>query len=80
MGAAKPESREVSREEAEAFANERGWLYFEASALSGAHVRDAFYLLACTVMNNLLERDPKNLINTPKLTQTPPSKMAACCS
>ena len=26
-------------------------------------MRDAFYLLACTVMNRLLESDPKNLVN-----------------
>ena len=75
-----PDAREVPSDEAQGFANEKGWLYFETSAKLGLHVRDAFYLLACTVMNNLLERDPKNLINTPKLTQTPPSKMAACCS
>ena len=50
--------------EAAAFAEEHGWLYFETSAKSGYHVRDAFYLLACTVMNRLLESDPKNLINS----------------
>ncbi len=57
------EARRVGREEAEDFAANHGWLYFETSALSGVHVRDAFYLLACTVMNRMLENDPKNLIN-----------------
>jgi hypothetical protein len=56
--------RQVSTDEAQALADEHGWLYFETSAKSGFHVRDAFYLLACTVMNRLIEKDPKNLINT----------------
>lgn len=59
-----PEARTVPEDEAAAFAEEHGWLYFETSAKSGYHVRDAFYLLACTVMNRLLESDPKNLINS----------------
>ena len=57
------EDRQVSTDEAQQFAESHGWLYFETSAKSGVHVRDAFYLLACTVMNKLLESDPKNLIN-----------------
>ena len=55
--------REVSDEEAINFAEQSGWLYFSASAKSGLHVRDAFYLLACTVMNRLNESDPKNVLN-----------------
>jgi len=58
------DERQVSTDEAQALADEHGWLYFETSAKSGFHVRDAFYLLACTVMNRLIEKDPKNLINT----------------
>ena len=57
------EERQVAMDEAQAFAEARGWLYFETSAKFGVHVRDAFYLLACTVMNRLNEADPKNLIN-----------------
>ena len=30
-------------------------------AVLGLHVRDAFYLLTCEVMNNLIEADPRNL-------------------
>ena len=56
-------ARQVSQEEAQSFSEANGWLYFETSAATGVHVRDAFYLLACTVMNKLLESDPKNLIN-----------------
>ena len=52
-----------SAAEAEAYAESEGWLYFETSAMTGLHVRDAFYLLACTVMNRLNEADPKNMIN-----------------
>ena len=53
--------RMVSDAEAQALADEHGWLYFAASAKSG--VQDAFYLLACTVMNRLIESDPKNILN-----------------
>ena len=55
--------RMVSDAEAQALADEHGWLYFATSAKSGVHVRDAFYLLACTVMNRLIESDPKNILN-----------------
>ena len=61
------DERQVPNDEAQGFASEKGWLYFETSSKLGLHVRDAFYLLACTVMNRLNERDPKNLINSPKL-------------
>ena len=40
-----------------------GYLHFETSAKSGVMVRDAFYLLACTVMNAKLEADPANAAN-----------------
>jgi len=74
------EDRQVSTEEAREFAESRGWLYFETSAKSGAHVRDAFYLLACTVMNRLLESDPKNLINDKvDIKGKGPSGKAGCC-
>ena len=36
---------------------------FETSAKSGVMVRDAFYLLACEVMNAKLEADPANAAN-----------------
>ena len=43
-----------------ALAEKLGYLHFETSAKSGVMVRDAFYLLACTVMNAKLEADPAN--------------------
>lgn len=77
------DSRSVRAEEGEAVACEEGWDYFETSAKSGANVHDAFYLLACNVMNRLLESDPKNLINEPALAlQGQPTKGAKkgnCC-
>ena len=116
-------------DEAEAFAAQSGFLYFETSALTGVHVRrspsdsprirfnardshetslpqpppapatsnlrvpwwalgpgqvrDAFYLLACTVMNRLLEADPKNLINDGRggvsLAHADAPKPSGCC-
>jgi len=74
------EARAVTAEEAQALAVERGWDYFEASAKSGTHVRDAFYLLACNVMNRLLESDPQNAINGPAVPLKPKGgKRAVCC-
>ena len=55
-----PDARAVHEAEARELADAHGWEYFEASAKSGAHVRDAFYLVACTVMNRLIEADPAN--------------------
>ena len=52
-------------------------LFFEASAKSGAMVRDAFYLLACTIMNAQLESDPKNVVNDP--FGEPAAKKGGCC-
>jgi len=60
---ASPGAREVDEAEAKALADEHGWIYFETSAMLGTHVRDAFYLLSCTVMNRLNEQDPKNVLN-----------------
>ena len=75
-----PEERQVTMDEAQAFAEERGWLYFETSAKIGAHVRDAFYLLACTVMNRLNEADPKNLIHGGvDVSGGKPAKKGGCC-
>ena len=64
----------VSSEEAKELADEFEWQYFEASAKSGWHVRDAFYLLACTVMNRINEADPKNLINRGAEMEAPPTR------
>ena len=69
----------MEQEEAQAFAEENGWLYFETSAKSGLHVRDAFYLLACTVMNRLNESDPKNLINNESVGLGAKEKKGGCC-
>ena len=38
-------ARQVFPDEAKQFADSQGWLYFETSAKTGVHVRDAFYLL-----------------------------------
>lgn len=74
-----PESRAITDEEARAFAEAHGWDYFETSAKSGAHVRDAFYLLACNVMNRLLESDPRNLINDQKVALQAKGAKTRCC-
>ena len=78
--------RQVSTDEARAYAEEQGWMYFETSAKEGTHVRDAFYLLACTVMNRLLEADPKNLIHNSgnvamgkPVGQRPKGQKGGCC-
>ena len=71
--------REVNDDEAAAFAEENGWLYFSASAKSGLHVRDAFYLLACTVMNRLNENDPKNVLNDGVNLAGDGEKKGGCC-
>jgi small GTP-binding protein len=74
------EDRQVSEQEAQELADERGWLYFETSAKTGVHVRDAFYLLACTVMNRLNEGDPRNAINETSVSFVGSgSKKGGCC-
>ena len=50
-------------EDGRALAEKLGYRHFETSAKSGVMVRDAFYLLACTVMNAKLEADPANAAN-----------------
>ena len=35
----------------------------QVSSKTGDRVRDAFYLLACTIMNQRLESDPQNIIS-----------------
>ena len=73
------ESRaQVSYEEGEDFAAQHEMLFFEASAKSGAMVRDAFYLLACTIMNAQLESDPKNVVNDP-FGEPAAAKKGGCC-
>ena len=67
----------MSYEEGEDFAAQHEMLFFEASAKSGAMVRDAFYLLACTIMNAQLESDPKNVVNDP--FGEPAAKKGGCC-
>ena len=76
-----PGERQVRFEEAQALADAHGWLYFETSAKSGVHVRDAFYLLACHLMNRALESDPKNVLNDPSiaLTDERNEKGGGCC-
>lgn len=70
--------RQVSYEEGEDFAAQHEMLFFEASAKSGAMVRDAFYLLACTIMNAQLESDPKNVVNDP-FAEPAAAKKGGCC-
>ena len=58
--AAAPAIRRVRADEAEAAATARGWLYcLETSAATGDSVGDAFYLLACAVMNARAEAGGK---------------------
>ena len=59
-------------------ADDEGLLHFETSANTGSHVRDAFYLLTCSIMNRQIEADPKNLINT-NITEGAPPKKSGCC-
>ena len=68
----------MSYEEGEDFAAQHEMLFFEASAKSGAMVRDAFYLLACTIMNAQLESDPKNVVNDP-FAEPAAAKKGGCC-
>lgn len=51
LAAAAPAYRQVRVEEARAAAQQRGWEWYETSACTGAHVGEAFYLLACSVVN-----------------------------
>jgi hypothetical protein len=48
-------SRVVSREEAEAFASSKGWLYAETSAKDGSGVVEAFEKITAEALNKLQE-------------------------
>jgi len=51
------DTRLVTSEHARGVADRLNMVYVETSAKTGLHVRDAFSLLVCTVMNNRLERE-----------------------
>ena len=79
--------RLVAREEAQAVAERLQMVYVETSAKTGAHVRDAFSLLVCNVMNSRLEREgalpTDGLAATDKPTRLAPAPAQAekqkCC-
>jgi Ras-related protein Rab-2A len=56
------EKRQVSREEAETFAHENNFQYFETSAKSGDNIEELFLSIANQVLNKIEkgEIDPKN--------------------
>jgi len=72
-------SRQVSAAEAEQLAAQEQLLHFETSAKSDSHVRDAFYLLTCSIMNGQIEADPKNIANNTVVTDSPPAQKGGCC-
>jgi len=76
-----PRSRQVDAGEAAAAAAQRGWLYFaETSALTGAGVGDAFYLLSCAVMNSRLEADGQKVAEGVALHKAPPPGTRKGCA
>ena len=70
--------REITQEEGESFAKERGFKYMETSAKSGSNVDEAFNEVACQVMekvhNGQIDLSQKHL---PFLKNKPPQRR--CC-
>mmetsp|Transcript_70044 Transcript_70044/g.210439 ORF Transcript_70044/g.210439 Transcript_70044/m.210439 type:complete len:562 (+) Transcript_70044:2078-3763(+) len=74
--------RTLPIEQVEAQAEAWDLMHFEVSAKTGDRVRDAFYLLACTVMNERLEADAMNVLPThgapTHVGGAPPPKTGGC--
>ena len=80
LGVSTVEAQQVAPEEAQALAAEHSWLHYETNAKTGSHVRDAFYLLACTMTNAKLESDPKNIIKSTVGTAGPAASEHTCAN
>ena len=73
-------ARTIPLEEVEAKAEAWGLMHFETSSKTGDRVRDAFYLLACTIMNERLENDPVNAIGSGmSLSRSKIGRGGKCC-
>ncbi len=63
--------REVSTEEAQAFANEKGFPYIETSVLANKNIKEAFQLLLNKVINHLKKLDVKSMSNSTQMYSSP---------